>query len=72
MLVVCGLLALNIRGQVHSIRGRDEVAQDLAGDIEMSATVRREGTITEIMAKELVPGDIVHVSQVRCHSRCVC
>ena len=72
LIVMCGLLALNIRGAIHGIREHDDVAQSLEWSSSIRAIVLREGKIAEVAIKELVPGDIVHVSEVCCLSYCLC
>lgn len=57
--VIIGILMLNaIVGWYQEKQAADVVAS-LKGDIAMKATVVRDGQETQILARELVPGDIV-------------
>lgn len=57
--VICGILLLNaIVGWYQEKQAADVVAS-LRGDIAMKATVVRDGSEQSILARELVPGDIV-------------
>ena len=66
---MCGFLALNIRGAVQKIRQYDEIAQSLAWDPSKLAITLREGKLFETSVRDLVPGDIVRVSEVSYVSR---
>ena len=68
LLLVCGFLALNIRGAVQKIWQYDEIAESLAWDPSKLATTLREGKISKTTVRELVPGDVVRVSEVSCVS----
>ena len=72
LLIVGVLLALNVRGAIRGIREHDEIAQSLVWDSSIRAIALRDGTISEVNAKELVPGDIVHVFEVGGLIRCIC
>ena len=67
--IPCGFLALNIRGANQKIRQSDEIAQSLAWDPSNLATTLRESNLFETSVRELVPDDIVRVSEVICLSR---
>ncbi|KAK8189874.1 hypothetical protein IWZ00DRAFT_127242 [Phyllosticta capitalensis] len=57
--VICGILLLNaIVGWYQEKQAADVVAS-LKGDIAMRATVVRDGREQNILAREIVPGDIV-------------
>lgn len=57
--IIIGILMLNaIVGWYQEKQAADVVAS-LKGDIAMKARVVRNGTEMEILARELVPGDIV-------------
>jgi H+-transporting ATPase len=59
--VICGILLLNaIVGWYQEKQAADVVAS-LKGDIAMKAQVVRDGQQTSILARELVPGDIVRI-----------
>ncbi|KAH7392850.1 plasma membrane ATPase 1 [Pyrenochaeta sp. MPI-SDFR-AT-0127] len=61
--VICGILLLNaIVGWYQEKQAADVVAS-LKGDIAMKATVVRENQQQTILARELVPGDIVVVEE---------
>ena len=61
--VICGILLLNaIVGWYQEKQAADVVAS-LKGDIAMKATVVRDNQQQSILARELVPGDIVVVEE---------
>ncbi|KAF2640694.1 plasma-membrane proton-e [Massarina eburnea CBS 473.64] len=61
--VICGILLLNaIVGWYQEKQAADVVAS-LKGDIAMKATVIRDGGEIQILAREIVPGDIVVVEE---------
>jgi H+-transporting ATPase len=63
--VIIGILMLNaIVGWYQEKQAADVVAS-LKGDIAMRAWVIRNGQEEEILARELVPGDIVSVPAIR-------
>ena len=64
LLVITSLLSWNAYQKVYSIIQSDDRRDALVGDIMMAAMVVREGKEIKIPAVELVPGDVVHVSQV--------
>ena len=43
----------------------DDVNESISWSAGMQAVVLREGEVLEIDAADLVPGDVVHISQVR-------
>lgn len=57
-------LALEFHAWSQSTQSSDDVAGSIAFDGSSSAVVVRDGTLAEIAAKDLVPGDIVHISEV--------
>ena len=63
--LLCGLLALNFRSAIQAIRNYDEIARDLASDCVMRAIVLRDEDFVDVDSKELVPGDIIHIREVR-------
>lgn len=59
--VICGILMLNaIVGWYQEKQAADVVAS-LKGDIAMKATVIRDGKESIILAREIVPGDVVSI-----------
>ncbi|KAF2710748.1 plasma membrane ATPase 1 [Pleomassaria siparia CBS 279.74] len=61
--VICGILLLNaIVGWYQEKQAADVVAS-LRGDIAMKATVVRDGGEQNILAREIVPGDIVVIEE---------
>jgi len=73
--VIIGILMLNaIVGWYQEKQAADVVAS-LKGDIAMKATVVRDGKETSILAREIVPGDIVIIeegSTVPADARLIC
>lgn len=61
--VICGILALNAFVGFYQEKQAADVVASLKGDIAMKATVVRDGHEQQILARELVPGDIVRISQ---------
>lgn len=62
--IIIGILLLNaIVGWYQEKQAADVVAS-LKGDIAMKARVVRNGTEMDILARELVPGDIVSLVSV--------
>lgn len=57
--VICGILALNAFVGFYQEKQAADVVASLKGDIAMRCTAVREGHEQEILARELVPGDIV-------------
>lgn len=57
--VICGILALNAFVGFYQEKQAADVVASLKGDIAMKATVVRDGHEQQILARELVPGDIV-------------
>jgi magnesium-transporting ATPase (P-type) len=57
--VIIGILLLNATVGWYQEKQAADVVASLKGDIAMKAEVVRDGTIQEIKARELVPGDIV-------------
>lgn len=60
--VIIGILCLNAVVGWYQEKQAADVVASLKGDIAMRAYVVREGQETEILARELVPGDIVSFS----------
>lgn len=63
-IILGGLLAWHVGMTGYSIKESHDVHASLAGDIKMTATVIRESGKGKISATELVPGDVVQISQV--------
>lgn len=57
--VILGILALNAFVGFYQEKQAADVVASLKGDIAMKATVIRDGKEQQILARELVPGDIV-------------
>lgn len=57
--VILGILALNAFVGFYQEKQAADVVASLKGDIAMKAMVVRDGTEQQILARELVPGDIV-------------
>ena len=57
--VICGILALNAFVGFYQEKQAADVVASLKGDIAMRTTVVRDSEETTILARELVPGDIV-------------
>jgi H+-transporting ATPase len=57
--VICGILLLNAFVGWYQEKQAADVVASLKGDIAMKATVVRDGAEHTILARELVPGDIV-------------
>lgn len=57
--VILGILALNAFVGFYQEKQAADVVASLKGDIAMRAMVIRDGTEQQILARELVPGDIV-------------
>jgi hypothetical protein len=62
--VIIGILMLNATVGWYQEKQAADVVASLKGDIAMKAEVVRDGSVQEIKARELVPGDIVSISQV--------
>lgn len=62
--VIIGILALNATVGWYQEKQAADVVASLKGDIAMRAVVIRDSTQQEILARELVPGDVV------CHFSC--
>lgn len=60
--VICGILLLNAFVGWYQEKQAADVVASLKGDIAMKATVVRDGAEQTILARELVPGDIVRCS----------
>ncbi|KAJ5548812.1 hypothetical protein N7513_006046 [Penicillium frequentans] len=61
--VICGILLLNALVGWYQEKQAADVVASLKGDIAMRATVVRNGQEEEILARELVTGDIVIVEE---------
>lgn len=57
--VIIGILCLNASVGWYQEKQAADVVASLKGDIAMRAVVIRDGSQTEILARELVPGDVV-------------
>ena len=57
--VIIGILCLNAAVGWYQEKQAADVVASLKGDIAMRAKVIRDGQEQEILAKELVPGDVV-------------
>jgi H+-transporting ATPase len=57
--VILGILGLNAFVGFYQEKQAADVVASLKGDIAMKATVIRDGREQQILARELVPGDIV-------------
>jgi H+-transporting ATPase len=57
--VIIGILCLNASVGWYQEKQAADVVASLKGDIAMRATVIRDGQQQEILARELVPGDVV-------------
>src|ERR1700761_6772378 len=57
--VICGILFLNAFVGFYQEKQAADVVASLKGDIAMRCTVVRDGQEQNILARELVPGDIV-------------
>ena len=61
--VIIGILLLNAVVGWYQEKQAADVVASLKGDIAMKATVVRDGLEQEILAREIVPGDIVSCIQ---------
>ncbi|KAI1273273.1 E1-E2 ATPase-domain-containing protein [Xylaria sp. FL0933] len=61
--VILGILALNAFVGFYQEKQAADVVASLKGDIAMKATVVRDGHEQQILARELVPGDIVIIQE---------
>jgi H+-transporting ATPase len=57
--VIIGILLLNAFVGFYQEKQAADVVASLKGDIAMRCTVIRDGRKQEILARELVPGDVV-------------
>lgn len=57
--VIIGILMLNATVGWYQEKQAADVVASLKGDIAMKALVVRDGQEKEVLARELVPGDIV-------------
>lgn len=60
--VICGILLLNAFVGFYQEKQAADVVASLKGDIAMRCTVVRGGQKANILARELVPGDIVSIA----------
>lgn len=51
---------------IQSVMEYDDLAQSMSWDNNYPAVVLREGQLREVKTRELIPGDVVHLSEV-CH-----
>ncbi|KAJ5575616.1 ATPase P-type K/Mg/Cd/Cu/Zn/Na/Ca/Na/H-transporter [Penicillium sp. DV-2018c] len=73
--VIIGILCLNAAVGWYQEKQAADVVASLKGDIAMRAQVIRDGTQQEILARELVPGDVIVVGEgqvVPADSRVIC
>ena len=56
--------ALSNGVQLYKLSNSDDVGESLSWSQAMRAVVVRDGKIREIKVLELVPGDIIHISEV--------
>ncbi|KAF1966422.1 plasma membrane ATPase 1 [Bimuria novae-zelandiae CBS 107.79] len=61
--VICGILLLNAFVGWYQEKQAADVVASLRGDIAMKATVVRDGGEQTILAREIVPGDIIIVEE---------
>ncbi|KAI0204030.1 E1-E2 ATPase-domain-containing protein [Astrocystis sublimbata] len=61
--VILGILALNAFVGFYQEKQAADVVASLKGDIAMKASVVRDGEEQQILARELVPGDIVIIQE---------
>lgn len=61
--VIIGILCLNASVGWYQEKQAADVVASLKGDIAMRARVVRDGREQEILARELVPGDVVCFSR---------
>ncbi|KAI6089288.1 plasma-membrane proton-e [Hypoxylon rubiginosum] len=61
--VICGILCLNAFVGFYQEKQAADVVASLKGDIAMRANVVRNGNEEQILARELVPGDIVIIQE---------
>ncbi|PSN60226.1 plasma-membrane proton-e [Corynespora cassiicola Philippines] len=61
--VICGILLLNAAVGWYQEKQAADVVASLKGDIAMKATVIRDGSRETVLARELVPGDIVIIEE---------
>lgn len=57
--VICGILLLNAFVAFYQEKSAADIVASLKGNIAMRCTVVRDGQEQNILARELVPGDIV-------------
>lgn len=62
--VIVGILLLNAFVGYYQEKQAADVVASLKGDIAMKTTVVRDGQESIILARELVPGDIVNIPQL--------
>lgn len=65
--VIIGILCLNASVGWYQEKQAADVVASLKGDIAMRALVVRDNSEREILARELVPGDVVRISSTRSH-----
>lgn len=63
--VICGILLLNAFVGFYQEKQAADVVASLKGDIAMRCNVVRGGQKVNILARELVPGDIVSDLSIR-------
>ncbi|OJZ82194.1 hypothetical protein ASPFODRAFT_143887 [Aspergillus luchuensis CBS 106.47] len=73
--VIIGILCLNAAVGWYQEKQAADVVASLKGDIAMRATVIRDGQQQEILARELVPGDVIIIGEgsvVPADSKIIC
>ena len=65
--VIIGILLLNATVGWYQEKQAADVVASLKGDIAMKATVVRDGQQQSILAREIVPGDIVSLTNSEIH-----
>jgi H+-transporting ATPase len=63
--VIVGILILNAAVGWYQEGAAEKIVESLKGDIAMRARVVRDGSEQDILARELVPGDIIIVEEGR-------
>ena len=61
--VIIGILFLNATVGLNQEKQAADVVTSLKGDIALRCLVVREGRETEVLARELVPGDVVSIRE---------
>lgn len=64
LFILCVILLRSLHGTIQSVRAYEDIARCLDWDLSTSAVVLRGGELQEVNITELVPGDVVYVSEV--------